>query len=80
MSDAFSIDILEKRWLPGMLEERDLCAHGVVRVRAGDTVLEEELEAFFQAGKPKRPETTCAMNQLWYPLFWAEWRKWRSAL
>ncbi len=163
MVAPFSIEILEKRWLPGMPEEQDLCAHGAVRIHVGDAVLQEEVslsaaglhllrsavrghapdamaklfpldgfcwtpgrdgelylggcpnggidgyvslvddevcialeeapavripwedyretvcrfagevEAFYCASKPKRPEETCAMNQLWYGQFWQEW-------
>ena len=40
MSERFSIDILELCWLDGQPEETDLCAHGVVRIHAGDHVLE----------------------------------------
>ena len=39
----FSIEILDKYWLPGMPEEEDLCLHGKVRVRIGDDVLEDEV-------------------------------------
>ncbi len=43
MADAFSIEILEKRWLSGMPEELDLCAHGIVRVHAGEWMREDEV-------------------------------------
>lgn len=39
----FAIDILELCWLDGQPEETDLCAHGIVRIRIGEYVLEDEV-------------------------------------
>lgn len=39
----FTLEILDKYWLPGQPEETDLCLHGEVRVRIGDDVLEDEV-------------------------------------
>ena len=39
----FAIDILELCWLNGQPEETDLCAHGIVRIRIGEYVLEGEV-------------------------------------
>ena len=39
----FAIDTLELCWLDGQPEETDLCAHGIVRIRLGETVLEDEV-------------------------------------
>ena len=39
----FAIDILELCWLNGQPEETDLCAHGIVRIRIGEYVLEDEV-------------------------------------
>lgn len=39
----FCIDILELCWLNGMPEEHDLCAHGIVRIHLGESVLEDEV-------------------------------------
>lgn len=43
MTPCFAIDILELCWLSGTPEETDLCAHGVVRIRLGGHVLEDEV-------------------------------------
>ena len=39
----FSLEILDRYWLTGMPEEEDLCLHGEVRVRIGETVLQDEV-------------------------------------
>ena len=39
----FTLEILDKYWLPGMPEEEDLCLHGEVRVRIGDDVLQDHV-------------------------------------
>ena len=43
MSKLFTMDILELCWLNGQPEETDLCAHGIVRIRLGENVLEDEI-------------------------------------
>ena len=37
----FSIDVYDLYWLSGPQEETDLCAHGSIRIRIGDAVLED---------------------------------------
>lgn len=37
----FSIDVYDMYWLSGPQEETDLCAHGSIRIRIGDAVLED---------------------------------------
>lgn len=43
MNECFSLEILELCWLQGQMEETDLCAHGVVRIRLGTQALEGEV-------------------------------------
>ena len=43
MKDLFAIEVAEMCWLEGMPEEQDLCAHGIVRIHMGESVLEDEV-------------------------------------
>lgn len=40
MYATFTLEILELCWLQGQPEETDLCAHGIVRIHAGDRAVE----------------------------------------
>ncbi len=39
----FGLEVRSLYWLPGQPEETDLCAHGVVRIRLGESMLEEDV-------------------------------------
>lgn len=43
MEDLFAIGVAELCWLDGQPEETDLCAHGIVRIRLGESALEGEV-------------------------------------